>query len=601
MNIAAPPTLRLPEDSVKDYWAVLARRRWIIILFCILCTGMVVFFGVFTQPLYQASVTLMLDNEDSNVLNPSGDNSKGLSFDIFENYLQTQMAIILSRNVAGRVFVDLGLAKAPRYQGETHPVKIFMAEKTAQGLSFLGLRNGVEVKPDSFGLFFKDIQLERLKGTRAIRISVLYPEPVMAARIANALAEKYSRDNLLRRATTFIGNQRMSSLNADYLRLQSKYDSLANLYGPKHPDMIKVKDEIGALARRIQEERKNTGPGGPLLKSPAGDISAAEEEKLLDDILNHIQESSVFSSNQMRNIQIVEPAVPPAQPSVPHKMRDGLIAFFASLVAGIFLAFFVEYLDDTLKNEEDLKKVIGGANFMGVVPFDQHVKGFRRLSRVDFLVTQRPLSGSAEAYRLLRIQLSWFMKKKLDFKDFAVVSSVPDEGKSTISSNMALALAQLNQKILLVDADIRRGRLSRTYNAGNKKGLSHYLSDNLTLDEVVQPTKIPNLWIVAPGENMVKGADLLSSSRMSDFIAETRSQFDLIVYDTPPITLIADTAVLLSQLHGAILVTRTGVTGSRIVPKAIKMIQDTNADLIGVVLNGAHAADNKYYNRYYKD
>ena len=202
----------------------------------------------------------------------------------------------------------------------------------------------------------------------------------------------------------------------------------------------------------------------------------------------------------------------------------------------------------------------------------------------------------------MRIQLNWFMKKKPEFKDFAIVSSIPDEGKSTISSNIALALAQLDQKVLLVDADIRRGRLSRTYSAGKKKGLSHYLSDNLALEDVLQRTKVPNLWVVTSGENIIKGSELLSSPKMAEFVEETRARFDMIVYDTPPITMIADTAVLLSQLHGAILVARTRITRSRIVPKALRMIHDTNTSLIGVVLNSStNGVDNKYYHRYYKD
>ncbi len=595
------PTLSLPEANIKDYWDILVRRRWIIFTFSIIATIAVGIFSLMMTPLYRASATIVVEGEGSDVLNPSESSEKGMSFDIFENYLQTQMSLILSRSVAGRVFEDLGLANDPRYQGETNKFARYFQKKRSELLSAVGLETKSDQgKADPLVLFLKDIQLERLKGTRAIKISVLHPDRVMTARIANALADRYSRDNLMRRAMTFIRNQRMASLNADYLRLQSKYDALSNQYGPKHYEMIMLKNEIRALSNRIEaEQMKNREVLSQEM--PFGNVSKEEEEKLLSEILNKIQESSVFSSSQMNNIAVADPAVPPARIAIPNKTRNVMLAFFASLVVGVFLAFFVEYLDDTIKSEGDLKKVIGNANFMGMIPFDDHAKGFRRISKLDSLVLQRPLSGSAEAYRLLRVQLYWFIKKKPDFKDLAIVSSIPDEGKSTISSNMALALSQLNQKVLLVDADIRRGRLSRTYSAGKKKGLSHYLSDDLMLEEIVQRTKIPNLWVVTPGENAMKGSELLSSPRMAEFIQETRSLFDIIVYDTPPITLISDTAVLLSQLHGAILVTRTRVTGTRIVPKALNMIRETNTNLIGVVLNSTTAIENKYYHRYYKD
>lgn len=587
------------EVNVKDYWDILVRRCWVIITFCIVATFAVLVFNLLTTPLYKASATITVDNEDSDVLNPADNSSKGVGFDIFENYLQTQMALLLSRNVAGMVFQDLGLATDPRYQGETNPVKLYFKNKKTKLLTVLGLKSANEVEGnDSLHLFLQDIQLERMKGTRAIIISALHPNAEMAARIANGIAERYSNNNLMRRSVTFIRNQRMSSLNADYSRLQSQYDYLSNLYGPKHHEMIKVKNEIRALASRIQAEQTKKMQASTSLSQ---EVSPNEEQKLLENILKTIQESSVFSSQQMNRISIVDPAVPPAKVDIPHTARNTLVAFFASLIVGIFLAFFTEYLDDTVKSEDDLKRVIGNSNFMGTVPYEQKVKGSDRRSRVDCLVTESPLSGSAEAYRLLRIQLNWFMKKKPEFKDFAVVSSLPDEGKSTISSNLALALAQLNPKVLLVDADIRRGRVSRTHTEGTKKGLSHYLSDNLTLDDILQPSKVPNLWIVTPGDNMIKGSELLSSPRMAEFIEETRDRFDMIVYDTPPITMIADTAVLLSQLHGAILVTRTRVTRARIIPKALRMIHDTNTSLIGVVLNSTNSVDNKYYNRYYKD
>jgi len=591
-------TFTHPETHLTDYWDILQRRKWIIILFCLLCTLAVGVFSFFTTPLYRASATLVVEGEGSDVLNPSSSGEVGMSFDIFENYLQTQMSLILSRGVAGKVFEELSLKSDLRYQNASHPFVRYIDKKIDEALTFVGLRENKEggaVIGDSFYTFLKDIQLERLKGTRAIKIYALHPNAEMAARITNALAEKYSGDNHMRRAMTFIRNQRMASLNADYLRLQSRYDLLSNQYGPKHYEMIKLRDEIRALASHIEIEKSKNAKGEP-------EKVVGEEQKLLTDILSKIQESSVVSNSQMDNVSIAERAVVPTQVSVPQKKRNTMIAFLASLVMGIFLAFFIEYLDDTIKNEAVLKKVIGGANYLGAIPFDSHSKGFRRISRIDSLVAQRPLSGSAEAYRLLRIQLNWFIKKKPGFKDFAFVSSIPDEGKSTISANMALALSQVNQKVLLVDADIRRGRVSRTFSPGkNKKGLSHYLSDDIALDEAIQPTKIPNLWIISPGDNGIRGSELLSSPKMSEFIQATRAIFDVIVYDTPPITLIADTAVLLSQLHGAILVARTGVTKSRLISKSLNLIHDTNTDLIGVVLNSTSAVDNKYYHRYYKD
>lgn len=595
-----PQEIILPETNLKDYWNILLRRKWIVISFCLLTTIVTAIISFTMTPLYQATATIVIEGEDSNVLDP-GDSSKGMSFDIFENYLQTQMSLILSRSIAGKVFEQLKLDQLPRYQGQVSPVTAWFREKMKQIRGFFVEQPATgDQKPDALQLFLNDVELTRLKGTRAIQISVYNPDAAMAANIANALADRYSRDNMMRRALTFIRNQRMATMNQDYLRLQSKYEFLSNQYGPMHPEMIALRNEIRAMATRIESEKKRQlDPDAP--DSPFKNASPGQEEQLLQEILMQIQESSVLSSKQMNNITVADPAVPPTEIAKPKKKLNILIGLLGGLVIGVFLAFFVDYLDDTIKSEEDLKRVIGNVNYLGSIPYDRHVKGFRRISKVDRLVMQRPLSESAEAYRLIRIQLHWHMKKNPHFKDFAVMGSMPDEGKSTVASNIAISLAQLNKKVLLVDADIRRGRLHRTYGTAKKKGLGQYLTEDASFYEIIQKTKIPNLSIVTPGESVMMGAELLSSHKMAEFIQETRENFDMIVYDTPPVTLISDAMVLLSHLHGAILVSRTGLTRSRLVPKALQLMRSANPNVIGIVLNSTQTVENKYYHRYYKD
>lgn len=601
---AAPRTLDFQQGTnVKDYWRVILRRRWIVISFTTIVTLAVAIMSFLTPPLYRASTTIVIDSEVSDGLNPSENSAKGVSFDIFENYIKTQMALILSRSVAGKVFDELHLADLPRYQGEPHPIKRYFQKWSKRFSRFFSSAPESHLKADPMQRFLHDIELERIKGTRALQISVLNPNAAMAADIANRIAERYARDNMMRRALRFIQNQRMATLNADYLRLKGEYDRLSHLYGPKHHLIISLKDEIRALAERIDKEQENNQS---IQKSIDRITLTAktpdEEEKLLADILQQIQATSVLSSSQMNNIAVADPAVPPSEVAVPNKKKDIALGLLAGLAMGIFLAFLVDYLDDTLKGEEDLKKVIGNENYIGSIPYDDRIKGFHRMAKMDRLMVQKPLSGSAEAYRLIRLQLHWMLQKNPSFKDFAIISSIPDEGKSTISSNLAISLAQLDQKVLLVDTDIRRGRLQRTYQTSARMGLGQYLTDGLRFGDIVQKTKISNLWLVTPGESIIMGSELLSSPRMFEFIQECRRHFDIILYDTAPITLISDASVLLGHLHGAILVTRTGVTRSRIVPKSIQMIRNANTKLIGVVLNSAMPEENnKYYHRYYRD
>jgi capsular exopolysaccharide synthesis family protein len=392
----------------------------------------------------------------------------------------------------------------------------------------------------------------------------------------------------------------MAALNSDYMRLQSQYDYLSNIYGSKHHKMVALNTEIRGLADRIALEQSKIKSGeidGSLTNEKEG-----EGRKLLEEILNRIQDVSVRSSSQMNNVVVADLAVPPKEIALPKKNQAILIGFLASLLVGIFLAFLIEFLDDTIKDRDELKKVIGGAIFLGAVPFDETVKGFNRALKMDRLMMHRPLSGSAESYRLIRVHLQWFMDKDPSFKDFAMVSSIPGEGKSTVSSNLAVSIAQLEKRVLLVDADVRRGRLHRTYGMRNKKGLGQYLLGTASFEDILHETSTPSVWMIAPGENHMLGSELLSSPKMLEFIRNTRRHFDMVIYDTPPLTLISDTSILLSRLYGAILVCRTGVTRSRDVPKSLTMIRSTETQLLGVVLNGSKANENnKYYNMYYRD
>src|SRR3989338_6394185 len=177
----------------SDYWSVFKRRGCVIFSFCLVTTTVVAVASFMMQPVYRATASIVVEGEEYNVLATDSSN-KGASFDIFENYLQTQMEIILSRSVAGKVFEQYRLGELDKYKTSKDPVKKFT----------------------------KNIFLERLKGTRFIKISVDMPDPELAAKLANSLADTYAQDNLMRRALTFIRNQRMASFNQEYLRLQDK-------------------------------------------------------------------------------------------------------------------------------------------------------------------------------------------------------------------------------------------------------------------------------------------------------------------------------------------------------------------------------------------
>ena len=554
-----------PEKTIKDYIQVLVRRRWAVISFFTICVTVVTLGTFLMTPLYRSEVKVIVEGENPNVRSAEESASAGSSVDVFEYYLSTQIALIKSDAIAGKVFEEFKLAEHPRYQKKTGLGKLFQRK------------------------FAQDIYIEQVKGSRMITVAVENPDAKLAAEIANSIAEVYAKDNLMRRALMFIRNQRMASLNDEFLRLQSKLDSLSNRFGPKHPEMIALRNEIRTMARRIESERTKDKD---IMES-----IPVEDEALLEDTLHKIQESSVFASSRMNNIGIVDRAYPDQEPVKPKKVLNILLGIFSGLFGGMLLAFLVDYLDDTIKTDEDLKRNIGKVAYLGSL-FSE--KSSEDPSLVDRLTALTADSPSVEAYRLIRMNLLWYSNRENLLKDFIVVSPGPGEGKTTISSNLSIVLAQANLKVLYVDTDFRRGRVHQIYNFLNDKGLGEYLTEGLSLDQVVRKTETPNLSVVTSGKSVIDSAQLLSSPRMAEFIRETRKRFDMIVYDAPPVTIISDASIVMSQVHGCLLSIRCGYTTVRILARALTLIQESKTRMLGVLMNDVPIQDVTSYNKYYK-
>ena len=554
-----------PEKNIKDYVQVLVRRRWVIISFFTIC-AVVVTLGTFLMtPLYRSEVKIIVEGENTNVRSAEEAASAGSSIDMFEYYVATQIELIKSDTIAGNVYKELNLGETARYKKKAGLAKLFQH------------------------YFSRDIYIEQLKGSRMMKIGVENPDPKIASDVANRISEVYIKDNLMRRALVFIRNQRMASLNDEFLRLQSKLDSLSNRFGPKHPEMIALRNEIRTMARRIESERtkeKNVMEGVPM-----------EDEALLEDTLHKIQENSVFSSSRTNNVGIVDYAYPSKTPLKPKKVLNILLGIFAGIFGGILLAFLVEYLDDTIKTDEDLKRHMGKIPYLGSLFSEKTSHNVVQLERLAALTLDSP---SVEAYRLIRMNLLWFATRENTLKDFVVVSPGPGEGKTTVSSNLAIVLAQANLKALYVDTDFRRGRVHDIYNLPNDKGLGEYLTEGLSLDQVVRKTETPNLSVITCGKSVIDSAQLLGSQRMAEFVRETRTRFDMIVYDTPPVTIISDAAIVMSQVDGCLLSVRCGYTTVRILNRALSLIQESKTKLVGVVLNDVQIQDITSYNKYYK-
>ena len=209
-----------------------------------------------------------------------------------------------------------------------------------------------------------------------------------------------------------------------------------------------------------------------------------------------------------------------------------------------------------------------------------------------------PKSPASEAYRVLRTNIQ-FSSADTEIKLLMVTSAGPGEGKSTTVSNLAVTYAQADEKVLIIDADLRKPTMHRTFHVSNRKGLSNILTNQAKYSEAISSSEIPNLDLITSGPIPPNPAELLSSKRMRDLLEELKKHYSKIIIDTPPILALTDAQIISTLCDGVILVLDSGKVKKEIALRAKESLEKVNAKILGVVLNNVSAKDNDGYYYYY--
>jgi capsular exopolysaccharide synthesis family protein len=335
---------------------------------------------------------------------------------------------------------------------------------------------------------------------------------------------------------------------------------------------------------------------------------AESNRQLYQDLQQRLKEAGVSAGLRSSNIRVVDIALTPTQPISPNVQRSLMLGILLGLGLGIGLALLLESFDSTVRNLEELS-AISTLPALGSIPLQLSSNGYLRKrlktrsaetekSESPALVTYaRPRSEAAEAYRALRtsILLSSFGAPP---KVILVTSASPQEGKTTISANSALVLAQRGSRVLLIDADLRRPGIDKLFGFRSRGGLSTLISGVDKIEDVVVPSaQVPNLWILPAGPIPPQPVELLGSTVMKDHITRWRNEFDHIIIDTPPCLSVTDAVVLSPEADRVILVARSGKTSKPALRRACDLLLQVNARVMGIVLNALdlHSGDGYYY------
>jgi len=277
-----------------------------------------------------------------------------------------------------------------------------------------------------------------------------------------------------------------------------------------------------------------------------------------------------------------EAGMRPVRPNVPLNISLGVIV---GLIVGIGLAFFIEYLDTSVKTIDDVERALQ-APVLGVIP-----------QNVGRLIEEGPDSPHAEAYRVLRTNVM-FSRKDPKLNSLTVVSGGAGEGKSTTIFNLATIFAQSGQRVLVVDSDLRRPSLHKILGVSNSIGLTNYLLKQNTLEEVVQVTKQPSLDFLPSGKLPSSSLGILNSTQMRDFIQEVKRRYDFVFFDSPPIMGVSDASILASEVDMALLVVQYRKYPQAMTARAKQMVEKVGGRLLGVVLNNINISQDSYYYYY---
>jgi capsular exopolysaccharide synthesis family protein len=290
-------------------------------------------------------------------------------------------------------------------------------------------------------------------------------------------------------------------------------------------------------------------------------------------------------------VEILEKAVPGLKPVRPNKPLNIALGIVIGLVVGIGLAFFIEYLDTSVKTIDDVERSLG-APVLGVIP-----------QNVGLILDEGAESPHAEAYRVLRTNLL-FSRKDEKLNTVAIVSAGAGEGKSTTVFNLAAVFAQGGQRVLIVDSDLRRPTLHKMIRVTNNLGLTNYLLKQNTLEEVIQTTSLPTLDFMASGKLPSSSLGILSSAQMKDLIAELKQHYDFVFFDSPPVMGVSDASILASEVDMTMQVIQYRRYPQPMNIRAKQLIEKVGGNLVGIVLNNINMSQDEsyyYYSGYYHD
>lgn len=390
-------------------------------------------------------------------------------------------------------------------------------------------------------------------------------------------------------------------------------------YTELHPDVQKVSQNISSLKRSIKAALRNNlrqlnqrkqslqNVIGKFNKSIASLPKQERElsrltryysidEKIYSFLLEKKAETAILKSSTISNSRLLDSAVQNPLPIKPKRKLIVLVGVILGLIVGLALAFLREFFNNTIKNSDDIEKLCS-IPLYGIIPQNKNKKTSKLVD---------------EAYRAIRTNLQ-FLPKHEKSEVIAITSSVSGEGKTTISASLARIIAQTNKKVIVLDLDLRKASLHKEFNIPNNIGISNYLTNQNSLEEVIHHDETTNVDIITTGTLPPNPSELVLTDNMKEFIKILKEKYDYIIFDTPPVGLVTDAMILMNYADISFVVARASYTRKEFVKNLDRLSKEHNQNTFGMILNGVEIGEKYGYgygsnygygygnDKYYKD
>lgn len=413
----------------------------------------------------------------------------------------------------------------------------------------------------------------------------------------------------------------VQQVKAEVISAERKVSELSKFYGPKHPKLISARSELATIQQNLHEqiqklingisEEANTVSQNLAAleaemqrsKGQYQDLSGKEAEyqrlsrevetnrQLFDTFMARQKETEVTGNFNSAVARFTDLAVASVDPIKPNKKLIVVLAFVAAVGFGVIVAFVMESLNDTIKTTREVEGVLQQRS-LGIVPKIVGKKPIAEMNRVFFAQDARQFS---ESVRSVRTSLS-LLGLDRPLQVLMVTSSIPEEGKSTVASNLAFAFKQL-ESVLLIDADMRKPTIAKRFGLPSfQPGLANYLTGTENLEDCIVTDEQSGIDILPAGSIPLNPLELLSGNQLPELLAKLRGRYQKIIIDTPPVQAVSDALVVSTQVDGAVMVVRADQTRSGLIQLSLAKLVNAHARVVGVVLNDL---DLKLAERYY--